>query len=142
MFDEPFITALGDQLVPDDNRTFFLVAKVSREGELLVNVNENGTADLRWVIDRNGQFFEMNSLGILPKTIPQRLGITRQKERFRIGAPRAIKVRELKSLFANTRDRFAEAPFAAQAKRFLRDFPEERVIDADVMNVLLGEEEW
>ncbi|MEE4211405.1 MAG: hypothetical protein V2I43_19320 [Parvularcula sp.] len=120
---------------------FFLIAKRPRDGELLVNVkNATGVADLRWVIDRQGRFFEMTSLGVLPKTFFERLGITRQKEHFRVGEPRSITIKELKSRVAGAKDQFQEAPYAAQTRKLLRDFHDERTVDADVMRVLLGED--
>lgn len=139
-FKEPFLTRLDDQLIPDVNRSFFSTAKEGdNASELVANVGLDGRARLDWVIDHDGRFFEMISLGLIPRNVVQLLRITKQKELIEIQQPRAISVGELRTRTADIEDRFEEARFAAQTRRLLRKYPEDRLIDEEIMIDLLGE---
>ena len=140
IFSEPFLTRKNGQLIPDLNRSFFLTVKLGRKpNELLANVGGDGRARLDWVVDHDGQFFEMTSLGLASVTLFNLIGLTRRKELLKIEEPRLITVGELATRIDDMKDRFAEARFAAQTRRLLRKYPEDRLIDRDIMIDLLSE---
>lgn len=137
-FKEPFITARGDELVLFSNKDLSSITEWDVNGHWLVNVTDRGVAGFRWILDANGDFFAIKSLGVLPKTLFQRLLITNQKEKFEVLRPRIINVGELKSLVEHAKDPLEDESFPDYARDFLQDQPDERVVDREMMAALLG----
>ncbi|WP_379554161.1 hypothetical protein [Qipengyuania sp. DGS5-3] len=139
-FSEPFFVRSGRRLVDSDKRHFFLTAAEGSESDqLLVNVLRSGRAELNWVLDHDGRFFEMASLGLSPKTFLQKIGFARQKEPLKVKPPRSITVAEFISKISDIDDSEEDAPIATFAREQLKDVPGSHVIDRETMIVLLGE---
>ena len=139
-FVEPFFCLDGGRLISGYNRDFFLTINYFPEvRQLNANVDRSGSANLEWVLDYDGQFFLLLSLGLVPKTPFQRLGLDRQKERYQILPPRPITAMEFKTRIAKVRDQSPEARVASWARRILRRFPDDHVLNRESMKCLLGE---
>lgn len=139
-FSEPFITRMNDDLIPDLNKSFFLTAKWDRRNsDLLANIGPSGRSGLRWVLDHDGQFFSINSKGLLRKSVFDWIGLTRQKERMNVEEPHSITIGEFETKIYGTKDRFEEAPFSAQTTRLVARYPKDRTIDREIMVDLLSE---
>lgn len=92
----PLVVGTSKTLKIVDSDFFAGIAKVDvAAGILEMNVTHEGTADLGWLLDLDGIFYELSSLGILPLTLLQRIGIARPREKFRIIPGRSINVHEL-----------------------------------------------
>lgn len=66
------------------------------DGELLrVAVDSAGKSDLKWIIDANGFFYQLEALGMLPLNWVQRLGLKRRRMEYRVFPPVTLKVAEV-----------------------------------------------
>lgn len=138
-FAEPLFCLDGGRLYAACSKDFFLTNKIiPGQPQLLANVGSNGRAELEWVLDFDGQFFELRSLGLVPKSLLQMLGLTKQKERYEIENPRPITVRELKVRITSAKDHSPEAPVASSVYQDLVRLPDKLIIDRTVMNKLMG----
>ncbi len=141
LFAEPFFILVDKGLIPTDKATFCMTRNFyPANRHLRANVRRlSGRAGLEWVLDYDGNFFEVTSLGLIPKTLLQKLCLTRQKEEMRIEEPRSITIGEFKSRIAKVKNPYPEAPVTAYIRKLLKKYPDDLIMDRVVMTVLMGE---
>jgi hypothetical protein len=114
------------------------IARVDLPGCVLeINVTASGRAGLAWALDADAVFFEFHSNGLLPRTLPQRLGLRRAREAYSIAPGRTITAGELLGRIAGLQERLPEAPNAADLAALLRELPASQVISARAMKAYL-----
>jgi hypothetical protein len=104
------------------------------EQVLDVNVTRTGTAGMHWIVDADGTFFELRSVGLKRTTLWQKLGLLRCKERYSIAAGRPITVGELQDRIADLRNQFEEAPNVSDLRRMLSTYSRSSIIGPTQMS--------
>ena len=127
-------------LACNDGRMFLydegLVTQIGalRGDELQVNLNAEGNCELQWILDSDGRWYALSSLGMAP-----RLRIGRRRAMFRVQPPRTLSAGELLRHCEHLRDPFPEAPNAAELCAVLRKMPDDAPWTATEMRRFMGE---
>jgi hypothetical protein len=106
---------------------------------LRLNVNRLGAGGLKWFIDADGKFYELNWRGVEAKSTLQKLGLLRPVETYAISPPREITLGELAALAAELEDRFSEAPNSADLRALAQSDASSETLSRGMMLGYFGE---
>jgi hypothetical protein len=134
----PLILRRGDTLILAQPE--FNVWRVDADARVFdSNVLASGRAGFVWMLDADGQFYDLTSIGLLPQTLLQLLRLSRRVERFQIGPPRALRVGELTERVASLVDTHEEAPLVALFRSELRGYASDHLWGRAEMRAYLRE---
>lgn len=137
----PYLICLHNHLVAARGDYFERIGRLDpRAMTLEMNVTRAGTAGIAWLIDMNAELFLFTSEGLLPKTLPQTLGLARRREKYRLSPGRRITVAELRGLIEPLHDRWEEAPMVADLKQFLAPFAPSQPFGPEEFRRYMGEQ--
>jgi hypothetical protein len=138
----PLVIGTSKTLKIADTDFFESIGKLDLEaGTLEMNVTHEGTAGLDWLLDLDGIFYQLSSLGILPLTLMQRIGLSRAREKFRIIPGRRITVSELGDRISGLQNQFEEAPIVSYLKLLLGSLAPDLLVGPEEMLRYQGETE-
>lgn len=106
---------------------------------LSINVGALGPKGLTWFIDANGCLFRLIWQGMGSSGILELLRLKRKVENYMIEEPESITVGQLRTLIANSKEQFEEAPNSADLRTALKPLAETTVVDRQFMFTYLGE---
>lgn len=136
----PLVIRNADTLIIADKAFFNFIGDLNVEEEMLeVNVKSNGSAGFEWILDAEGNFFELKSIGLMKLTLLQRVGIKRRRERFKILPYKGITAGELLQRIEPLIDHNMEAPNVLDLKSFLKQLPNDVIMGTEQMKIYLGE---
>lgn len=108
------------------------------DSELEIGINHLGEGGLAWFIDAQGQFLALTWQGRQPKSLGQRLGLSRQRERYAIEPARPITAGELLQLTEGYSELSEDVPHSADLRSSLNTMPPDTVLNAAFMAGYLG----
>ena len=111
----------------------------AENGILVINVNRLGEGGLRWLLDADGQFYELGWQGRQPGGLAQWLRISRPKELYSIARGRSISVGELTAVASDLGEAFPEAPNSADLRKLLATRPADEIVGRELMRGYFGE---
>lgn len=118
---------------------FERIGTVHESASLLdCNVRADGRADFVWLMDADGCHYALTSLGLLSRTLAQRLRLSRRVERFQLGPPQRLRVAAFRLLLKSLTDRFEEAPDVTLLREALGALPADHEWSSADMRAFLG----
>ena len=131
----PFVICSGDTLIIAPAGFFERIGRVDPEAGILeMNVKRDGKAGFKWLLDADGLFYELSSIGLMPPNFLQRIGLKRAREKFRIMPGRRITAGDVSDRVANLHNQFEEAPNVTDLKSLLNSLKPEHVLGAEEMS--------
>lgn len=107
-------------------------------GTLLINVNQLGLGGLRWIVDANGMFYQLEWVGLEPANLLTRIRLRRPVERYSISKPRHISVGELSSLISKFSEISDDIQNSADLMKLLNQLPSQGIVNQAIMLEYLG----
>jgi len=108
-------------------------------GTLELNVLRSGTTGLNWILDADGIVYDLSLIGMLPRSLFQRIGLSRAREQFRILPGLTMTAQELRSRISGLRNKFEQAPNVTLLRKFLATLAPDHVLGRGEMASYLGE---
>jgi len=136
----PVVLSSHKRLVIAPEGWFDPIGRIDLQTRTLeIGINRNGEKALAWLLDANGQYFSLEWGGTLQKSLLQVLGLSRQRDLYAIGEPRAITAGEMLALTADHREQFEDAPNTGDLRRELAAVSPLALLDQEFMRRYLGE---
>jgi hypothetical protein len=136
----PLVVAGNNTLMIASLDFFKRIGRLDFETDTLeMNVTRDGKANLYWLLDADGLFYDLIFQGSMPLTVLQKVGLRRKREKFQIGVGRRITAKELIGHIVTLRDQFVEAPNVSDFLTLLISLPAEHLITQKEMSAYLGE---
>jgi len=136
----PVVLSSHKRLVIAPEGWFDPIGRIDLQNRTIeIGINRIGEQALAWLLDSNGQYFSLEWGGKLQKSLVQVLGLSRQRELYAIGKPRAITAGEMLALTADHREQFEDAPNTGDLRRELAAVSPLALLDQEFMRRYLGE---
>lgn len=135
----PLALSSHKRIVIASEAWFSAIGKVDQD-QIEISISRQGEKSLAWFLDADGFLFELEWQGKLAKSLVQWLGLTRQRERYSIRAPRTITAAELLERIADHKNQFEEAPHTDDLRKELLGLRPEAIINQEFMLKYLGQE--
>jgi len=108
------------------------------QGQIELNAGSQGLGSIKWILDSNGCFYSLEYLGEKDRTVLQKIGLMRPREKFAISPGRSISAGELLKYVEPLKDKYEEAPNVTDLRAALAELPADHVISEKEMRKYVG----
>ena len=135
----PLVLSSHKRIVIAPAGWFDAIGRIAPEQQLIeLAISKLGEQALAWFLDANGLFYALRWQGRLPKTLLQRVGLQRQRERYAMETPMPVSAGRVLALIADHREQFEEAPHTAELRAMLQAVPADTLLGPAFMSSYLG----